>query len=165
MELKTARLSIRPLGEDDWPDMKRIFLDFNASPYARYDRPLPTEDGAVRALVGQFMAGGIFFTVRTLDRGEMIGYVCFHREGEDYDLGYCFLSARQGRGYARESVEALLPYMAQTRTVARFTAGTALDNRPSCRLLERLGFVRVSTEQVCFDGSFSFLGGSFERRP
>ncbi len=165
MELHTERLAIRPLVEGDWPEMREIFLDFNRSPYVRYDRPLPTGDEESKALVRQFMDGGYFFTVRTLEEGQMVGYVCFHREGEDYDLGYCFHSAHQRKGYARESVTALLSFMAQTYPVARFTAGTALDNTPSCEFLKKLGFTLVSTQQVCFDGSFSFQGGNFERKP
>lgn len=164
MELNTERLSIRPLREEDWRDMGRIFADFNASPYAAYDRPLPTEEGEVKALVGQF-AAQLFFTVHLAETGEMIGYICFHREGDRWDLGYCFHSSYQGRGYAHEGIAGLLDYMVHTYPVSVFTAGTALDNRPSRRLLEKLGFRLVSTETVSFDGEFSFQGGNFEWEP
>lgn len=51
MEIKTNRLSIRTLSKYDWMEMKEIFIDFNNSKYAIYDRPLPTEDNDVRELV------------------------------------------------------------------------------------------------------------------
>ena len=54
----------------------------------------------------------------------------------------------------------MLEYLA-SQGAAVFTAGTALDNLPSRRLLERLGFALVSTEQVAFVENFSFLGGCF----
>lgn len=75
--------------------------------------------------------------MRLAESQALVGYVCFHREGEAYDLGYCFHSAYQGQGYAWESVSALLEYLA-SQGAAVFTAGTALDNLPSRRLLERL---------------------------
>ena len=56
-----------------------------------------------------------------------------------YDLGYCF-HLFSGEYLPRR---------------------TALDNLPSRRLLERLGFALVSTEQVAFVENFSFLGGCF----
>ena len=98
--------------------------------------------------------------MRLVETQALAGYVCFHREGEAYDLGYCFHSAYQGKGYAWESASALLEYLASQGAVV-FTAGTALDNLPSRRLLERLGFALVSTEQVAFVENFSFLGGCF----
>ena len=50
MELNTHRLFIRNLREDDWTELKNLFIDFNSSIYAIYDRPLPTEDMEVEAL-------------------------------------------------------------------------------------------------------------------
>ena len=63
MKLKTFRLFIRDLREDDWTEMKRLFIDFNNSRYAVYDRPLPTEDMEVEALTKQFIENNLFFAV------------------------------------------------------------------------------------------------------
>ena len=107
-----------------------------------YDRPLPTDAPGAQALARHFAGTGLAFGVRLAESQALAGYVCFHREGEAYDLGYCFHSAYQGKGYAWESVSALLEYLA-SQGAAVFTAGTALDNLPSRRLLERLGFALV----------------------
>ena len=160
MELRTSRLTIRPLEEGDWPALQEIWRDFARSPYHVYDRPLPTDAPGAQALARHFAGTGLAFGVRLLESQALAGYVCFHREGEAYDLGYCFHSTYQGQGYAWESVSALLEYLA-SQGAAVFTAGTALDNLPSRRLLERLGFALVSTEQVAFVENFSFLGGCF----
>ena len=162
MEIQTERLCIRGLHTDDWADMKNIFSDFSRSAYGVYDRPFPTKDDEIKALVRQFVGSGLFFAVSPLGGDRMAGYVCFHRDGDRYDLGYCFHSAYQGKGYAYESVKALLVYMARAYPVSAFTAGTAMDNTPSRRLLEKLGFVCRSTEPISFDGTVSFLGGNFE---
>ena len=167
MELKTFRLFIRDLREDDWTEMKRLFIDFNNSRYAVYDRPLPTEDMEVEALTKQFIENNLFFAIYLLDNNQMIGYVCFHKEQEKYDLGYCFHSAFYSNGYAYESTKALIDYLVQEHNVTTFTAGTAIDNIPSCKLLGKLGFECVSTEYLSFNKGVSFEGGNFilNRKP
>lgn len=70
--------------------------------------------------------------------------------------------AYHSKGYAFESIKALIEYFAAECGAATFTAGTAIDNIPSCRLLEKLGFACTSTETVSFDNVFSFQGGNFE---
>ena len=161
MEIETSRLYIRDLYETDWGEMKEIFIDFNRSKYAAFDRPLPKDDDESKSLTKQFSDTGLFFAVHLLENSKMIGYVCFHKNGDSFDLGYCFHSAYHSNGYAYESVTALIEYFAKKHHVISFTAATAIENTPSCRLLERLGFVHVSTETVSFDGKFSFQSGNF----
>ena len=162
MEIKTNRLYIRSLYETDWVEMKNIFVDFNNSKYAIYDMPLPTEDKEAKVLTKKFADSNLFFAIYILDTAQMIGYVCFHKERNKYDLGYCFHSAYHSNGYAYESTKAMIEYLFKEYGASSFTAGTAIDNIPSCRLLEKLGFVCTSTETVSFDNVFSFQGGNFE---
>ena len=161
MRLETNRVYIRPLYETDWQEMKEIFADFNNSRYAVYDMPLPIEDKEVKSLTRSFAESNLFFTVFLKESSDMIGYVCFHKDGDKYDLGYCFHSAYHSKGYAYESTKALVEYFIDQCGATCFTAGTAIDNIPSCRLLEKLGFVCVSTETISFDNAFSFQGGNF----
>ena len=161
MELKTCRLYIRNLREEDWIRMKSLFIDFNNSKYVVYDRPLPTEDMEVKILTKQFVENSLFFSVYLLDKSQMIGYVCFHNDNGKYDLGYCFHSTFHSKGYAYESTKTLIEYLAQEYNVTTFTAGTAIGNIPSCKLLEKLGFECVSTENISFNEHFSFEGGNF----
>ena len=85
----------------------------------------------------------------------------YKKDGDSYDLGYCFHSAYHSKGYAYEGTKALVEYFASEYGATRFTAGTAINNIPSCRLLEKLGFTCVSTETVSFDNAFSFQGGNY----
>lgn len=87
MRLETSRLYIRDLCETDWQEMKNIFIDFNNSQYAVYDRPLPTEDEEAQALTKQFAKSNLFFAVSLKASDDMLGYVCFHKDGDKYDLG------------------------------------------------------------------------------
>ena len=62
-----------------------------------------------------------------------------------------------------------MEYIGKTRTVKAFTSGTALKNIPSCRLLEKLGFVLTETESLAFHKDehgkdIVFEGGIFIKR-
>lgn len=164
MQLKTERLWIRNLVPDDWQFMKKIITDFRKSKYAIYDMPLPTGDVEIAALTRKFAETNLYYAVLIHD--VMIGYICFHEDNGIYDLGFCFHSDYQGKGYAFESCFAMMEYMAKQRKVNIFTAGTALENKPSCKILERLGFKLQKKEMLSFhkdaDGNnITFEGGIF----
>ncbi|MBQ8382699.1 MAG: GNAT family N-acetyltransferase [Clostridia bacterium] len=161
MRLETNRLYIRRLHITDWQAMKEIFTDFNQSKYAAYDMPLPTEDEEAKALTQRFADSNSFFAIFLKETSDMLGYVCFHKDGDRYDLGYCFHSAHHSKGYAYESIRALIDFWVSDHGAVHFTAGTALENAPSCKLLDKLGFTCVSTETVSFDNVFSFQAGIF----
>ena len=161
MRLNTSRLYIRSLQETDWQEMKNIFSDFNNSRYAVYDKPLPTQDEEAKSLTINFAESNLFFAVFLKGSSNMIGYVCFHKDENKYDLGYCFHSAYHSKGYAYESIKALVEYFINQYGATCFTAGTAIDNIPSCGLLKKLGFICISTEKISFDNASSFQGGSF----
>ena len=167
--IQTERLSIRRVVADDWKAIQAIWADAAKSEYARYDKPNDTSDEAVSRRIARWasFADGdehMFFAVCLEDH--VIGYAALNRREEGYELGYCFHSAWHGKGYARESISAILRRMKE-RGASRIEAGTALNNRPSVRLLLALGFRQTGTEQVSFyrdeEGNpIVFKGGLFE---
>ena len=159
MKIRTDRLVIRNFRRKNAGELKEIAKDFNLSEYAVYDRPLPENDEDVKAIAERFARSKTAFGDYCAE--QMIGYAVFHKVENGYDVGYCFHSSCHGKGYAYESLKALINYFADKYKVNVFTAGSALKNIPSCRLLEKLGFQRVSEEQVSFDGKFYFQGGNF----
>ncbi|MBQ8081001.1 MAG: GNAT family N-acetyltransferase [Clostridia bacterium] len=170
MIIQTERLTIRPIVEGDWERLLEIIRDFAVSPYARYDQPLPQEPDRVRDMAKRWEKATreetCFFFAVILD-GDMIGYIVFHPTDDAYDCGYCFHSAAQGKGYALESLSALIHAFLK-RGVRCFTAGTAIANTPSVRLLTRLGFQKMGEEKVSFyqDDSGSpiyFAGGLYQK--
>ncbi|BAS26344.1 GNAT family N-acetyltransferase [Limnochorda pilosa] len=56
------------------------------------------------------------------------------------EVGYAVLEAFQGRGYATEMVTALVGWALRRPGVERVVAETMPDNRPSIRVLEKVGF-------------------------
>lgn len=169
MSLKTERLTIRHIVADDWKRIRDIWVDFNSSEYAQYDTPHITEDANVQARIAKWAAANsrtehMFFAI-CLDE-IVIGYIAFNIRENGYEIGYCFHSAYHGKGYAKESHLALFDYM-RTLGITKFSAGTALNNTPSVKLLTSLGFKLVEEEKVSFykdaDGNdIVFDGGIFE---
>lgn len=172
LPIHTDRLLIRLVEKDDWKDIRQIWKDFAASVYACYDVPHRTDEADVRPRIARWAAVNtgegldhLFFAVCLQDR--VIGYVSCNRQDDGYEIGYAYSAASQGKGYAKESISALLKYM-ESCGVSAFYAGTALNNTPSVKLLSALGFRQTGTEQVSFyqdaDGEpIYFEGGIYEK--
>lgn len=169
MLIKSERLCMRRVTEDDWQSIGGIWKDFGGSAYAQYDRPHDTDDADVHRRIALWAQHSesmahMFFAVCLRD--VVIGYIAFNVRENGYEIGYCFHSAYHGKGYAKESLAALIDYM-RGIGVERLSAGTALNNTPSVRLLDSLGFRLAGKEKVSFykdseGNDIVFDGGIFE---
>ena len=167
--IKTERLTIRPIVADDWKSIQEIWLNFNGSSLAQYDKPHITDDEDVRARIAKWAGANsgtehMFFAICLGDT--VIGYSAFNIRENGHEIGYCFHSAYHGKRYAKESHLALIDHM-RDLGIKRLTAGTAIHNTPSVSLLKSLGFELIETEKVSFykdaDGNdIIFDGGVFE---
>ena len=170
MIITTERLTLRRVEAGDWESIKRIWDDQSRSDYAQYDKPCRTEPDSVRKTVERWASAAesrehMFFAA-CLD-GALIGYVAFNIRENGYETGYCFHSDYHGKGYAKESISALIAHVCSLQPCAVITAGTALENVPSVKLLRSLGFRRTGTEPVSFHKDAAgrdifFEGGIFE---
>lgn len=88
----------------------------------------------------------------TNERIGMCGLI--KREGlEDVDIGYAFLPAFWGKGYAVESARAVKAYAQETIGLKRLVAITDPANEGSIRVLEKIGLrfekmVRLSEDDI-----------------
>lgn len=150
-QILTTRLHIRRIKKNDWLELLEIWRDFSRSPYAQYDRPHSTDEESARKRVEKWAlhqgSEHMFFAVCLEQR--VIGYAAFNIRENGYELGYCFHSGYHGKGFAKESLSALIAHL-RGKGITRLMAGTALDNLPSVRLLYSLGFKQVGTETVSF---------------
>lgn len=167
--IRTERLTIRRICEDDWKAVQALWADAAGSPYAQYDRPNDLDDQSVYHRIRKWASykdsdEHIFLAVCL--QNALIGYVVLHAGESSFEMGYCFHSDYHGKGYAGESISAVLGAMKE-RNALRITAGTALNNTPSVRLLTALGFRLTGTEKVSFyrdekGRDITFDGGNFE---
>ena len=170
--INTERLSIRRVAASDWRAIQTVWAEVKKTEYAQYDRPTELSDAAVRQRIAKWGAFAespehIFFAV-CLGHA-LIGYVAFHQRESGFELGYCFHPDFWGKGYAKESISALLKELRSQGRAACVSAGTALNNTPSVSLLLSLGFRQVGSEKVSFykdrqGNELFFDGGIFELR-
>lgn len=170
MILETERLRIRHITEKDWESVRSIWEDFNASSFSQFDIPHSTNAEDVRTRISKWADANsgidhMFFAICLEDI--VIGYIAFNKREDSYETGYCFHSDYHGKGYAGESFLALFDYMAGLG-ITKFTAGTAIENKTSVRLLKSLGFKQTGTEKVSFykdeaGKDIFFEGGIFVR--
>ena len=84
---------------------------------------------------------GLYAVVRKRD-GAVMGLTGLIKRDTlpDIDLGFAFLPAYRGMGYAREAATAVLAEAREAFGLRRILAITSLDNQRSMKLLESLGF-------------------------
>lgn len=167
--IRTERLSIRRVCADDWIAIQAIWTDAAKSIYAQYDKPNDLDNQSVSRRIAKWASLAnsdehMFFAICL--QNVVIGYVAFNVREMGYEIGYCFHSDYHGKGYAKESIIVLLNMM-KNRGVSIITAGTALNNTPSVRLLTSLGFRQTGTETVSFykndaGNDITFEGGNYE---
>lgn len=156
-ELETSRLQLRPLVEHDCPFLVRLLNDPG---WLRFigDRGVRSRDDALRYLEegpwASYSDHGFGLLAVTLrDGGDPVGICGLVQRGdlEHPDLGFAFLEAAGGQGFATEASRAVI---AMAREALRLTTLLAIvdhDHRASLRVLDKLGF-REEARHLIRDG-------------
>lgn len=143
--LHTERLTIRPFTEDDAAFIIELVNDAD---WLRFigDKQVHSLDDARRYLGEGPMAmiarygHGLACVERRSDAAPIGACGLLRRETrDDVDLGFAFLPAARGQGYAREAAAAMLAFGFGTLGLARIVGVTDLDNHASARVLEAAG--------------------------
>ncbi len=143
--LETDRLILRYLSADDAAFMLELVND---PAWLRFigDRGVRTladaRDYILNGPVEMYHRVGFgLYMVELRQNATPIG-ICglIQRAGlADIDIGFAFLPAFYGQGYAYESAAAMMHYAQETLGLARVVAITSPDNQRSIRLLTKLG--------------------------
>jgi ribosomal-protein-alanine N-acetyltransferase len=166
--ITTARTLVRNFLPGDWSDLGDIVVDKAISPFAVYDYPIPTDEKTVKDMAAWFASGDSFLAIHEAQANKIIGYVSLNGDtGTECEFGYCLHSDYQGKGYAFEACTAVVNYAFGVLKINCMTAGTAILNQPSCRLLAKLGFQKTSEFTSSFHKTaagepIEFTGASFE---
>jgi len=72
--------------------------------------------------------------------GELIGHIGISPLQEDVEVGYAIEERQQGKGYAGMAVRAMCEWALAEFALPRLLGVVAVDNRSSCRVLEKAGF-------------------------
>lgn len=145
--LETDRLRLRRLTLADAPFTLQLL---NEPAYLRFigDKGVRDLDDARAYLRDKPMAsydqhGFGMYAVNRKDDGATIGMCGLIKRDTlaDVDIGYAFLAAQGGRGYAIEAARAVMALGRDAFGLTRIVAITGADNERSIRVLRKLGLV------------------------
>ncbi len=147
--LTTERLVLTPVDLADLEDLQALWADADFTRYIT-GRPMTTEEVWFRLLrdLGQWGVRGYgSWTIRLVEGGAYVGNVSIldHRRLidppiDDPELGWGLAPAFQGRGFAKEALEAALAWADAHLRAARTLCMISPDNLASVRLAERVGY-------------------------
>jgi ribosomal-protein-alanine N-acetyltransferase len=151
-QLETARLILRPIGIEDWPQIHRYMSD-----------PLVTAwlpEGLLSAEQAQAFAArsagedGQALAVLARDRKRFVGHMVFHPwfGPQTHEIGWVFSRDHQRLGYATEAATALLGYAFKALGCHRVIATCQPQNVASWRVMEKLGMRREAHFRECILG-------------
>jgi RimJ/RimL family protein N-acetyltransferase len=144
--LETERVRIRPLATDDAPFILELVNDPS---WLRHigDKGIRTIEDAQRYIesgpISMYERLGFgLCLVETKADGVAIGICGLIKRDtlDDIDLGFAFLPAFRGKGYAFESAAAVIEHGRRTLGLSRLLAVTSQSNGASIKLLQKLGF-------------------------
>jgi RimJ/RimL family protein N-acetyltransferase len=99
-------------------------------------------------------------TLRGDERRPFVGFAGFHgppgvnslQREDAVELGYSVEPERRRRGYATETVQALMRWASEEQGIHAFVASIAPDNEPSLAIVRKLGFRHVGEHWDDEDG-------------
>jgi RimJ/RimL family protein N-acetyltransferase len=146
--LIAERVRLRPLLATDADDLFALQSDVRVMRY--WSHPAWTEREQAVQRIAQLerdRAAAEFYTWAVTQDGSdaLIGTVSLftiHREQRRAELGYALASSLWGRGYATEMLRPAIDFAFNTLDLERLEADIDPRNEASCRLVERVGFIR-----------------------
>ena len=156
MAFETERCFIKTINRKDKQDLCRLCDDVNVWTYLGGQGTALHNKKKIK-FIG-FIPTANRWTVRRKTDNSFLGEISLtsHRDGNDIEISYLFLSEYWGNGYASEAVRAVIHYAFSKKKLNRLVAETQSANLVSCKMLEKLGFhkvrnlTRFDSEQTLF---------------
>jgi RimJ/RimL family protein N-acetyltransferase len=125
------------------------------------DRQVRTTDAA-EGYIGKILQNDNvkYWVVKLKDSDIAIGVITFIKRAylQHHDIGFAFLPAYSGKGFAYEAAAAVLQHVAADKAHTHILASTIKDNKNSIALLEKLGLsfdkeIKVEEETLSLYGA------------
>lgn len=138
--METQRLYIRRFNENDWRDLHEYLSDERVVKYEPYQAMSESE---CKVVAKKYAESEDFWAAVLKENNKLIGNVYLAlKDHNNYEVGYVFNFAYQGKGYGSEAVKALANYAFCEKKAHRIFAECNPENTRSWALLERIGFKR-----------------------
>lgn len=139
--LVTERLVLRPLHEDDIPELV-VLADNRRIAEMLTRMPHPYGEADARAWIARAAArtAGVGYAISLATSGSFIGGASLDPVGADLELGYWIGEPHWGNGYATETAHALVDLAFRATETDRLHAHCRVLNGASRRVIHKCGF-------------------------
>jgi ribosomal-protein-alanine N-acetyltransferase len=146
--LMTVRCMLVSLSPQDYEDVKHLLMN----PEVRRYLGGPVDEQAFRPRFQAWLsagAGSRYWVIRQTSDRQFVGVVSLgpHHGGTSTEVSYQLLPQWWGHGYGTEVVRRVIQHAFEDLHLPRVVAETQTANKPSCRLLEKLGMQLERTVQ------------------
>ena len=162
-DLFTSRLKLRALTLNDAPFIYELVTDPDWLTYIG-DKGVHNIDDAKSYIINgpqtmyqQYGFG--LLVVETIEHKKPLG-LCGLLQRDNLtipDIGFAYLPAARGQGFATEAAQAVIDYAFKQLNVEHLAGITTPHNQASIKLLQKLGFVFVGSHQMSQDSAHSNL--------
>ncbi len=146
--LETPRLFLRQFTEADASLIRQLNSEPGVLQYI--PEPVPESDERARQIIAdiilpQYKNNLGRWAVHLKETNEFIGWcgLKWLKETDEIDLGYRFIPAAWGKGYATEAASHTLKYGLQQLQLKKIVAHAHIDNIASQKVLEKIGMQYV----------------------
>ncbi|MCE9684954.1 GNAT family N-acetyltransferase [Shewanella sp. AS16] len=146
IELYSDRLRLRCLRDEDWPAFLYVHQDPDINRYVRQ----PDTGANIRSKFEQRSQPWVYgagewltLVIEEIDSQQTIGFTGLYCQDfalAHAEVGYLLLPQAYGKGYATESLRAVIDWACLSFDVHKFIGHCAQDNKASARVLEKCGF-------------------------
>lgn len=143
MLIETTRLQLSPLSAADWPLFYQLHTDPAVIAYCFDEPPLAEIEANFAGRLQPWTPGAahwLCLVITERSNGQPIGLTGFCQHAQQAEVDFMLLPAAAGRGYATESLLALLQYAKQQLGLQQFSAVVTAGNVASEQVLRKCGF-------------------------
>jgi ribosomal-protein-alanine N-acetyltransferase len=141
--LMTKRCNLMLISEMDYDSIKLLYVNEDVRKYLGGT----VDEVSFKIRFQMMLDSAHYWTVNLKETDEFIGLVFLdtYHDRINTEIGYQFLPAFWGKGYAKEAVEKVIEYGINTLNLPTIVAETQTLNEPSCNLLKKVGMTFEKT--------------------
>jgi [ribosomal protein S5]-alanine N-acetyltransferase len=147
---------LKPFGLDDLEFLFR----WNNDP--EYSGPFEPFESVPREELAEWLSRektSVLWHIMVAPSGEKVGQLVARlQEDGSYQIGFRVVPAARGRGYCTEAARALIDHLFESG-VTRVIAEANPENKPSRRVLEKLGFSEIEYKEKAVEVNGVWLSG------
>lgn len=148
IKLETDRLYLREFTADDAACLFEMHQDpaitrYTGDPFP-WDNLPDTRQVILDIIIPQYAKGIGRWATHLRSNHQFIGWCGLKDLGNEIDLGYRFVQAQWGKGYATEAAKAVLDFGNRLK-LPNIIGRAAVENKASVRVLEKIGLQFLET--------------------